>query len=81
MTSQTLSAHVVEAADFWRRYHTRLPIDHPVMAVAAHTLRAAGVWSANELDLPPTEEPKVSMVMQGTFCAGDRRRIVYRQQF
>lgn len=77
--NNSISAHVVQAAEFVQRQHFRLTIDHPAMAVAVDTLKAAGVWSLSDLDLPADfEPPKVAMVMKGTFCAGDRRRIVYR---
>src|SRR6186713_2010025 len=75
----SLFAHVIQAAEFVQRQHSRLTIDHPAMAVAVDTLKTAGVWSLSELGLPSDfEPPKVEMVMKGTFCAGDRRRIVYR---
>jgi hypothetical protein len=47
--------------------------------VATATLRRAGVWSMADIDLPPvTVAPKITMEMYGTFCSGDRRRLVYR---
>jgi hypothetical protein len=79
MTTNSLSAHVVQAAEFMQRHHGHIALDHPAMEVASDTLRRAGVWSFADIDLPPAvEPPKVSMEMHGTFCSGDRRRLVYR---
>jgi hypothetical protein len=79
MTTTCISAHVVQAAAFIQRHHSHFAIDHPAMEMATDTLRAAGVWSLADVDLPlAAEPPKVAMVVKGTFCAGDRRRIVYR---
>jgi hypothetical protein len=79
MTGQHVLPKVREAAEFVQRHHRHLPIDCPAMEMASDTLRRAGVWSAADIDLPPAvEPPKVTMEMHGTFCASDRRRIVYR---
>lgn len=79
MTGPRITAHVVQAAEFVQRHHGHLEFDHPAMEMAADTLRRAGVWSVAEIDLPPvTAAPKITTVMHGTFCSGDRRRIVYR---
>lgn len=79
MTCPGISPHVLEAAQFLQRHHSHLTIDHPAMEMAVDTLRAAGIWSLADVELPTTAQaPKITLTMAGTFCASDRRRIVYR---
>jgi hypothetical protein len=79
MTATHITSEVREAAEFIQRHRGHIAIDHPAMEAASDTLRRAGVWSVADIDLPPAVVvPKVTMEMHGTFCGGDRRRIVYR---
>jgi hypothetical protein len=77
MTTPALSPRVVEAAAFLQRHHGHLAIDHPAMAVAARTLRSAGVWSPGEVIAPQHETPVIDVALVGIFCAGDRHRTLY----
>jgi hypothetical protein len=79
MTCPGITDEIRAAAAFVQRHHGHLAIDCPAMEVASDTLRRAGVWSVADIDLPPAvEPPTIVMEMHGTFCSGDRRRLVYR---
>jgi hypothetical protein len=71
--------HVLEAAQFLQRHRHHLSIDHPAIEMASDTLRRAGIWSLADVEFPvAAQPPRVTLTMAGTFCANDRRRIVYR---
>ena len=76
MTAPRITPEVREAAAFISYGHKHIPLDHPDMTSANRTLRAAGVWSSGEI-VTAHAEHHVEVLLVGTFCAGDRHRVVY----
>lgn len=77
MTTAHITQEISEAAAFVQRHRHDLAIDDLAMSVALTTLRRSGVWSMADIDLPDTTPVAVTMQMRGTFCAGDRHRVLY----
>lgn len=78
MTTAHITQEIRDAASFIQRHHHDLAIDDLAMSVALTTLRRSGVWSMADIDLPDTTTPvEVTMQLHGTFCSGDRNRVIY----
>lgn len=71
-----ITHEIQEAAAFVQYGHRHIPIDHPDMVAARSTLQAAGVWSPGEI-VTAQAEHRIEVMIVGTFCAGERRRVLY----
>lgn len=76
MTCPGITHEVEEAAAFIVYGHKHIPLDHPEMQAAHATLQAAGVWSPGEI-IQSAAVPKVEVFFVGTFCSGERHRLLY----
>jgi hypothetical protein len=75
--SHRITHEIQEAAAFVQYGHRHIPIDHPEMQSAHATLKAAGVWSPGEVFQSDPAAAVVEVMIVGTFCAGERRRVLY----